>query len=425
MGGFDGPKRASILLLSRLPLFQLQFSARFGMEGVLHMRRSILPLFVLIALPSFAARPVKVAQLEQEVASAHSRHDADAAHRISKLELTQRLGRERLEELKAQLPGEESRAALTMVADLAAFLPPAPESATADASPDADEQRTILKAALRYIADGLPRLPNFLAHKRTMRFEEQGFRDQASTAAGPMELAGSLEEQVSFDDGKEVLAPVAATGKPDHKGGLAGNGGLHTWGEFGPILSLAISDAIHNKLAWLMWEKGGGGKVAVFAFEVPPRTSHYSVDYCCLRDPGGQPRRFQTVAGYRGEIAIEPQTGAILRLQLQAGLGANEPVKSSSLLVEYGPVEIGGRTFICPRRSVAVFRIRPEMSADLSLMPGARSRLVIGGATDNIIVAEHTLINDAEFTNYHQFRSEMRVVSEPVPVKLDAQGDVH
>lgn len=374
------------------------------------MRRAVLPLMLLVSVTAFASRPVKTAQLEQEVAAVRAKHDAEAAHRIARLSLTERLSLERFERMKAELPGEQSRAALTAVADLAAFLPAPADEKLADPAPDVDEQRRILKAAVEYLTRELPKLPDFVAEKQTMRFEEQPVGD---APPGPMLWAGRLDEQVSLEGGKEVLKPVeTAEGGSKQNAALHEEAGLHTWGEFGGILTLALNDAMRNAIGWKGWEKGAAGRVAVFGFAVPTRTSHYTVDYCCVHDAAGEMRRFKTLAGYSGEVALDPESGAILRLRIRAEFGSSEPVKSSELLVEYGPVDIGGRSFNCPLRSVALFRVRPEAGHDLTMVPGVRSHLVIGGSTDNFLVSDKTMINDAEFTNYHQFRGEMRIVSE-------------
>jgi hypothetical protein len=375
------------------------------------MRRAVvLPLILLTGLQAFAAKAVKTAQLEQEVASAHSKHDADAAHRLSRLTLAEPLNHELFEKLKSELPGDQSRAALTAIADLAAFLPAGRDEILPDPAPAVEDQRRILKEGVAYLTGELPKLPNFLAEKRTMRFEEQPDGD---APPGPMLWAGRLDEQVSFEEGKEVLKPVdAADAGQKQDAALRAEAGLHTWGEFGGILTLVLNDALRNAIAWREWQKSPVGRVAVFAFAVPTRASHYTVDYCCVHDAAGQMRRFKTLAGYVGELSLDPESGSIMRLRIRAEFGSGDPVKSSELLVEYGLVDIGGKKFNCPLRSVALFRVRPEAARDLNMMPGVQKHLVIGGATDTFLVNDKTMINDAEFTGYHQFRGEMRIVTE-------------
>lgn len=45
-------------------------------------------------------------------------------------------------------------------------------------------------------------------------------------------------------------------------------------------------------------------------------------------------------------------------MEVQADLAAFVPVKRSDLIVTYGPVEIGGKTYILPVRSVSLSRGR-------------------------------------------------------------------
>jgi len=42
-------------------------------------------------------------------------------------------------------------------------------------------------------------------------------------------------------------------------------------------------------------------------------------------------------------MAVDPATGAILRLMVRAQIKAGEPVSRADLVVEYGAVEIGAR----------------------------------------------------------------------------------
>jgi hypothetical protein len=57
---------------------------------------------------------------------------------------------------------------------------------------------------------------------------------------------------------------------------------------------------------------------------------------------------------FHGEFAIDPKTGAILRLTMQAALDPRLPLDESSVVVEYGPVVIGGTTYIYSLRSVSI-----------------------------------------------------------------------
>jgi hypothetical protein len=72
----------------------------------------------------------------------------------------------------------------------------------------------------------------------------------------------------------------------------------------------------------------------------------------------------------------------------------NETVKSG-IVVEYGPVTIGERVYVCPVKSEA-FSTLSSSRANGRTKP-ADSRFV-------------TFLNDVTFTEYHVFRAEVRVL---------------
>jgi hypothetical protein len=117
---------------------------------------------------------------------------------------------------------------------------------------------------------------------------------------------------------------------------------LSTWGVFGPILGTVLVDAAKSTLAWSHWEQAAVGPLAVFRYAVPKGKSNYEVKFVV-----GQ-YVFKELVGYHGEMVIDPASGAILRLTLEADMKPDELIGRAAILVEYGPVEIGGKTYICP-----------------------------------------------------------------------------
>ena len=55
---------------------------------------------------------------------------------------------------------------------------------------------------------------------------------------------------------------------------------------------------------------------------------------------------------YHGEIGIDPGSGTILRLVLEADPAFGSLTERADIMVEYGSVAIGGETYTCPVRSV-------------------------------------------------------------------------
>ena len=253
-----------------------------------------------------------------------------------------------------------------------------------------------------------PKLPNFSALRSTTRFEiaprddilreEQAVRlfgngaenalyeplGRASSGPGGGDwlfLAATSAMTVAYRDGREVSGSES-----NSQSRLTGaQPQLSTTGEFGPILTVVLRDALHGKVAWIHWEPGAGTPVAVFRYSVPAEESNYAVSDSPRDSPSGQ----ASFPAYHGEIAADPATGAILRILVLADT-ASADVSETGIAVDYGPVEIAGKTYICPLRSVALSRAPAS--------PG------------HAPAQSHTLVNDTAFTRYHVFRSDVRIV---------------
>jgi hypothetical protein len=165
--------------------------------------------------------------------------------------------------------------------------------------------------------------------------------------------------------------------------------GLVTNGEFGPILVGVLRDSLASKIAFLRWERGPNGSTAVFGYTVPESGSHFTVDTTI----GNWARTAHPA--YHGEIEIDPASGEVLRL---SEIADTNPVEPASIAVEYAPVTIGGRSYICPVRGVAFsrLRVRPD-----------------GVALDRSVWPIHAFLNDVAFTHYHEFVAEARIVANP------------
>jgi hypothetical protein len=156
---------------------------------------------------------------------------------------------------------------------------------------------------------------------------------------------------------------------------------------------------------------------------VPKEKSHYQVEFCCVTTDNGSYRGFQQFSGYHGEMAVDPANGAILRLTLEADLTPADKIIRSDILVEYGPVEIGGKTYICPLKSVS-FSDAPALVP----MPW-RSSAYRGGALlehDSHTASMHlrAMLNDVVFEQYHLFHANARMLagSNGAPVENAASG---
>jgi hypothetical protein len=169
-------------------------------------------------------------------------------------------------------------------------------------------------------------------------------------------------------------------------------------GEFGPILLLVFSDLKQGSVAWARWETDPvRGRLAVFHYNVPKSASHYLVDFCCYTTPEDETRElsFRDHPAYHGEVVLSPDSGSILRITIEADLDATSPLVASQLAVQYEDVEIGGRRYLCPMRSMAMTALNNP-----KLKP-----------VNGIGIERH--LNEVEYIDYHKFGSTLRMVTHP------------
>jgi hypothetical protein len=344
--------------------------------------------------PNPAIRPVTVDQLDQILRNQQSTPDADLAHQLSTVELTERADTAQIASWTAQLRGKKSREALVALADTSAFLDPPPADNLPDAPPDRNAQLQMISLADAWLSQTIPRLPNFFAQRTAVEFDETPQFDHGDghfTAAEPLHVVGSSKTTVLYRNGAEVEAKPSRHEKASPWHGL--------YGTFGPVLS-AVKAALADpaSLTWSRWEKdAAGGRRAVFRYVVPASASEFRTGGCCLPDGEGN-GGFTTMPGYHGEIAIDPASGAILRVETQADLEGFVPIDRSEVMVSYGPVTIGEKTYICPLRSVSIWRAR-SVTAHWEWNQGFRDW---GPWATKLI--------EFRFDDYHIFRANVRIL---------------
>lgn len=354
-------------------------------------------VFFSFLLPGFAATRVSVQELEAILAKDQGMPDAELAAQLSDLQLTERFSRVRLDQWRSAITGERAQRALIGLADRSAFLEPPAADIPPNPEPSLAEQRRIMGLAATYVSHAIPQLPRLFATRTTTYFVEDP--DQAGTdePVGPLHPVRLTRATVTYRDGEEIVAPTATQAAKTK----SSEQGLETWGTFGPILGVVLVDAAENQLQWSHWEQRANGPVAVFSYAVPKEKSHYEVRYCCVAATYGLVRNsFSEMSAYRGEITVDPANGTILRLTIQAQLQPDDPVSKAAIAVEYAPVELGGATYICPTQSVSIsFAKTLRQVQD----PSGRSWPAMGPS--------HQLLNHAEFSQYHLFHTDSRVLS--------------
>jgi hypothetical protein len=349
------------------------------------------------------AQRITVAQLEQMLEGATTGRDKEVAEKLSGVELTNRMNSAKLQSWSARMPGKRSRAALVAVADRSAFLSLPPSEIPATAPLDPTARRRMLSRTVEYLMKTMHKLPDFFAARTTVQFDEPERKDPQlwKTLAIEQSLHATKTSKatVLFRDGKEV----ADAGK-EKKLKETQIRSLDTRGTFGPILAMTFAEAANPKseFVWDHWEQDTDTPLAVFRYAIPLAASEFQVGFCCLADPDGS-IVFQKTSGYHGEIAIDPASGAVRRLTVIADLEPRLPLSTSEIMVEYGPVIIGGRTYIGPTRSVSISRQRTV------------TILNEWGESFGVYGRFETILNDVAFGPYHVFRSESRILPQYNP----------
>jgi hypothetical protein len=368
----------------------------------------LLGLLTAIAFPAWAAKPVTVAQLEQELTTISAAHKADAeiARQIAGTKLAERLTEATLGRLNAHLDkGSQAALALQLLADQSAFLEPPLSELPATSVPDEVTQQRMLEATRNYVAGMLPRLPNFLAARSIHRYDDspQELKKGAWPVRLGLHLVDTSSREISVRDERGSL-PSAVWQEQS---------GLISKGEFGSTLGMILAKTAKGKVTWGHWEQIAGDPAAVFHYSVPKSASSYEVigyqptaeEYANLKGGHGVagigPHLSShssditptiTRPGYHGSLWLDPATGTILRITIEADAKEGAPFQRASILVEYRPVQIGDSRFICPVRSVALYEATTPAQANLSEAPTE-------------------WLNITLFTGYHRFGSTIKILT--------------
>ncbi len=373
------------------------------------LRTLVLVTFALAIQSAYAAERITVKQLEQKLAapapagSDHSEvpvavlHDATLAVEIDNLQLSERLTRATLESiLKEHSFGPRTQRELQLLAERSALMDPPASELPDQPAPDVNQQQHMLDAARAYVFQTLTHLPNFFATRTTERFS--GISPEVNETGMPVHVGlfprGASTREITFRNGREVIDPMKAQ-RPSQTLQM----GLESWGEFGPEPAVVLVGVSTGTIAFHHWEQGPTGLAAVYRYSVPEQDSKYEVNYTCNGS-----NAFHAQPGYHGSLAIDPVSGAILRLTLQADSKPDDPITHVASVIEYGPVDIGGRTYICPLHSLA-FSVEEVSTCFRELKDQA--------LVHNRTLVRPLILNRTTFSDYHRLGSTSRIIADP------------
>jgi hypothetical protein len=348
-----------------------------------------------------------------------NKSEADVLRQLTSFNLTERMSTQQLKLWKAAMPGEQTFEALTALADASVFL-----SLPADELPklpplDSASQQQLLTRMNRYVDETMAKLPNFFAVQNVTTFEAiQGLRNSAHVIIRqPMHYVGLVSTKIRYQNGREVMERDKGEVNESDQIGYK----LLFSGQFGPVLNTVVTDAERNKLSWSHWEPGSpkesvlSSPIAVFRYSVPRKASHSRIKVVMP----GNTFSLEAQPGYHGEIFVDPASGTILRLTLISDLTADDPMSAANLMVEYGPVELGGEIYICPIRSVTIETVN-EADSNRQGVVTSTSSPDYGPTHDTGMtylskgdVPSETLLNDVVFDQYQILRTDFHIIFNP------------
>ncbi len=203
--------------------------------------------------------------------------------------------------------------------------------------PTADEQQRALAAARDQAVHYASKLPDFLCTEQVER--------AASTSAANTQV-DRLTILLSFNGHKENYKLVSMNGSPT-KQSFQSLDGLISRGEFGSQLIGVFEPASAADFQWKESSTLRKRRVAVYTYRIKRANSHYMVG-----DRNDDGKLMSGPAGYHGEVFLDSETRAVLRLTSVADDIPKEfNVLSSTVEVDYDFVTVAGKSYLLPSHS--------------------------------------------------------------------------
>jgi hypothetical protein len=181
----------------------------------------------------------------------------------------------------------------------------------------------LIRRATDAALDFTETLPSYVCEEMVTRYASQ------STPASwnPLDV---VTMSVVYDNGKEDYRNIAVNGKP--KKSLEETGGAWSTGEFGTVLVDLFSPATSADFIYQRNDRIAGIDTKLYNFAVKRENSHWQIH---MESQSYQP-------AYKGSVWIDPQTGRVLRIEMQAvGFPDAFPTDHVESATDYQYVRLG------------------------------------------------------------------------------------
>jgi Domain of unknown function (DUF5666) len=200
------------------------------------------------------------------------------------------------------------------------------EEAETAASGDA-----VIEKARAAVAAFTQKLPNYVCKEFMARYE-------SVTRPADWKPLDVVSTNIVYEGGRESYRDVEINGKPQHKA-MEEISGAWSTGEFGTMLLGIFAPWTAAEFRLRRAGSIAGVEARVYNFEVDRAHSNWHVRVASQ----------SMIPAYKGAVWIEPETGRVMRLEMQArALPKEFPLDTVESAVDYENVMIGGAKFLLP-----------------------------------------------------------------------------
>jgi hypothetical protein len=357
----------------------------------------VLGLLVCVSVPGWsAAKKLTIAGLQEMLQTMHrdNKSDADVALALKQIQLSEQLTRPVMNTLSEYVPGQQSTEQMYVLEARSAMLAPPTADQPTTAPLDDVAQKALLAKAAAYASTTYQQLPGLTATRSTLRFQDnvEALAQSSGQAGSAKDMsAASMGGVNPFNFVRYIEATDTSIGMehgierlPVDKTRWGPNRRIQMMEPY-PGLSQVFQEATDaGAIKWSRWELVNGKAAAVFSYQVPKKKAHVTVAVCCFpeldqagvanfanangisgnRGPGGN---FQTNTDwktykqkdlpYHGEFFIDPEAGVVIRLVTQMEPKPTDVVHQADVRIDYGEVNMGGKSLILPVRAFVVTQI--------------------------------------------------------------------
>jgi hypothetical protein len=359
-------------------------------------------VLALAVSQAWAAKKITVDELQTTLVSMHQQNktDAEVANALKQVELSEELTRNKMNSMVDNVPGPLSTEQIYVLEARSATLAPPAADLPTTAAPDAATQKAILDKAADYVSKTYTQLPQISTTKTTLRFQDNV--EAAASSSGMHGSATDVSTGSSFVSAFQFIHYINSTDahidsehgaeKPSAEKDKTpwGSNKMIALQEPDPSLGAVFEEAqAAGDIKWLRWETLNGKQAAVYSFDVPKKKAHFAVNVCCFPDvsqagvatfqsagiasaaggAGGAKGNFQTNTNwhnykasvpYHGEFFIDADSGTVVRMITEAELKPSDVVHQEDTRVDYGPVNVGGKTLVLPIKTVIATEVVPN-----------------------------------------------------------------